>query len=429
MTGGDHSKPPAQKPPSSSAAQSGGGSRKSRWSSSNNNDGVGVGVNIKNSNSTAGQKSAEKRPWRPNPSPKPGPATPSQAPPKHPNSLSDPSPRSGPAPIPPPAPFSFPDPAALGPPPPPSYGFHMLERRSIVLADGSVRSYFALPPDYQDFPPPPRYVDPIGNRFLGPEFGRFPPPISPEGFRDRREHWDRADVSMKRKYPGEEEHDRRNERGELNGQRQQFMQYPNSGASSPFRRSFGEDMRAPKHMRVGSGGYESGGQVPKNLEVDQVALKKLFLHYVKLVYENPAERKKYLEDGKRGRLQCLVCGRSSKDVEDIHGMIMHAYGSDDGNKRVDHLGLHRALCLVMGWDFSKVPDHSKAYQILPTEVAAANRDDLIIWPPHVIVHNTSTGKGKEERMEGYGNKAMDNIIRGLGPGLSGLRDNSSVVYP
>nr|DAD43225.1 TPA_asm: hypothetical protein HUJ06_001455 [Nelumbo nucifera] len=48
----------------------------------------------------------------------------------------------------------------------------MLERRTIVLADGSVRSYFALPPDYQDFPTPIRPLD------IPDEFGFSPGTLS-----------------------------------------------------------------------------------------------------------------------------------------------------------------------------------------------------------------------------------------------------------
>lgn len=67
----------------------------------------------------------------------------------------------------------------------------------------------------------------------------------------------------------------------------------------------------------------------------------------------------------------------------------------------------------MGWNYSKPPDNSKAYQLLSADEAAANQDDLISWPPVVIIHNTITGKGKDGRVEGFGNKAMDNIIRGI----------------
>lgn len=380
--------------------------------------------------------------------------------------------------LPPPgAQFPFPDPSHLGPPPPPTYGFHMLDRRTIVLADGSVRSYFALPPEYQDFTPPIRPpMDPAG-RFmpmgpggLRPELGfdkRFPPgggPMSPEGFRGERDdrygigrhnqdYWNSLGLDgrggpqegpMKRKY-GEDDRDRREERDgigrdgkdELARHRQQLLHYGNvgsnpngyalgagdrgeflAGTSSPFGR--GDDMRSSKYMRLG-GGYDSlhlrqGGENVslKHRDVDQKALKDAFLRFVKLVNENTNQRKNYLEDGKQGPLQCVACDRSSKDFPDMHALIMHTYHSDNADLLVDHLGLHKALCILMGWNYSKPPDNSKAYQLLSADEAAANEGDLIMWPPLVIIHNTCTGKGRDGRMEGFGNKAMDVKLRDLG---------------
>lgn len=97
----------------------------------------------------------------------------------------------------------------------------------------------------------------------------------------------------------------------------------------------------------------------------------------------------------------------------MNALIMHAYNSDNADLHVDHLGLHKALCVLMGWNYSKPPDNAKAYQFLPADEAAANQDDMIMWPPMVIIHNTVTGKGKDGRMEGLGNKAMDSRIRGI----------------
>jgi hypothetical protein len=105
--------------------------------------------------------------------------------------------------------------------------------------------------------------------------------------------------------------------------------------------------------------------------------------------------------------------RSSKDFPDMHALIMHTYSSDNADVRVDHLGLHKALCVLMGWNHSKPPDNSKAYQFLPADAAGANQDDLIMWPPMVIIHNTITGKGKDGRIEGLGNRAMDSKVRGI----------------
>lgn len=180
---------------------------------------------------------------------------------------------------------------------------------------------------------------------------------------------------------------------------------------------FDEETRAAKYMRTTPGAVGPSVVKHKYDEVDHAMLKKVFLHFVKVINENVALRKSYLvEDGKQGRLQCIACRRSSKDFSDMHGLIMHTYNSDNADLRVDHLGLHKALCVLMGWNYSKPPDNSKAYKFLPPDEAAANQDDLIMWPPVVIIHNTLTGKGKDGRMEGLGNKAMDKTIRDLGFG-------------
>ncbi|KAL2922662.1 Protein SUPPRESSOR OF GENE SILENCING 3 [Bienertia sinuspersici] len=288
----------------------------------------------------------------------------------------------------PPFPFS--------PPPPPSYGFHLLDRRTIVLADSSVRTYFALPPDYQDFTPPPR-----------PRFGPPPHPFKRKfGFGDDADS-DAVDHFAR--------------------QKQQLLQFANagshpgpglpSGTSSPFSRRNDEEYRTNnKYMRfdgASSTTTTTNNNNNNNVGVDP-AVMKAFLNFVKLLNENSTQRKNYLENGKHGPLQCLACARSSKDFQDVHALIMHAYNSENADLRVDHLGLHRALCVLMGWNYMRAPDNSRTYQLLPAEEAAAYQNDLIMWPPMVIINNTNTGKGKDGRMEGLGNKAMDSKLRDLG---------------
>lgn len=237
----------------------------------------------------------------------------------------------------------------------------MLERRTIVLADGSVRSYFALPLDYHEFTPPARSMDlaarflPMGSAGSGHEYGgfdhRFPPggPMSPDELRGAREeqfgrarpqdHWNSrgtderggpADSSMKRKFNDDNEKDRKDEKDDFSRRQQQLLHNGNAngfltgsgerrgdflaGTSDPYGRT--EDTRFSKYMRVG-GSYENEGLrlgsgknvAPKYLEVDQSALRKAFLHFVKTINENANQKKNYLEDGKHGRLQCLACAR------------------------------------------------------------------------------------------------------------------------
>ncbi|XP_051128306.1 uncharacterized protein LOC127249520 [Andrographis paniculata] len=311
------------------------------------------------------------------------------------------------------------------PPPPPAYGFHMLERRSIALADGSVRSYFALPPDYENAPLMPR----PGFRPQLHGFGldRPPFPMSPEFLgSDARVRNSGPESGLKRKF-GEEE--RRGRDDGFERQRQQLLQYgnanpnPNSNANvnvnvnvnvpgpsgvHDFRR--GEEERAPKNMRLFQ---ENVGKL-KHSEVDQNALKKAFLHFVKLIFESAHQRKKYLADGKQGRVPCLPCERSSKEFPDTHSLVMHAYNTDNADSVVDHLAFHKALCILMGWNYSVPPDNSKAYRNFSADDAHANQYDLIMWPPTVLIHNTISGKGRDGRIEGLGNRAMDSILRDLG---------------
>ncbi|XP_037418840.1 early nodulin-75-like [Triticum dicoccoides] len=167
--------------------------------------------------------------------------------------------------------------------------------------------------------------------------------------------------------------------------------------------------RHPKQSR-----FEPPPHQPSQMQqppVDRQALRKAFLKYSKMLNENSAQKRIYLEGG---RVQCLPCGRSSKDFADVHGLVMHAYNPPNADSFVDHLGLHKALCVLKGWDYTKVPDNSKAYQSLPPDLVRANREDLIIWPPTVIIRNTTTGRKKDGRSEGLGNKEMDKKIAELG---------------
>uniref|UniRef100_A0A0E0CVF9 XS domain-containing protein n=1 Tax=Oryza meridionalis TaxID=40149 RepID=A0A0E0CVF9_9ORYZ len=255
-------------------------------------------------------------------------------------------------------------------PPPPSYGFHNLDRRTMLLADGSVRTYFALPPDYP-FEPTPLPQLPHLPRGAGPDVWppHHPPPQQ------------LAQHDAKRKHLAE--HDE------------------------------GFHSRLPKQPRFEAAPPPQQQQqlLPPHAAVDRHALRRAFLKYAKMLNESAAQRRSYLEGG---RVPCLACGRSSKDFADVHGLVMHAYNPPNADSFIDHLGLHKALCVLMGWDYTKVPENSKAYQSLLPDLVQASREDLIIWPPTVIIHNTATGRKKDGRAEGLGNKEMDKKISELG---------------
>ncbi|XP_020258244.1 uncharacterized protein LOC109834620 [Asparagus officinalis] len=152
----------------------------------------------------------------------------------------------------------------------------------------------------------------------------------------------------------------------------------------------------------------------RRAEVEGGDIQEAFLKCSKLINESLTERMKYLEDGKSVSLRCIICGRTSKSFSGVHDLIMHAYTSEMSELRVDHLGLHKALCVLMGWNYAKAPETSKAYQLLSADEAAANKEDLIVWPPTVIIHNINTGRRKDGRMDGMSDKEVDMKLKELG---------------
>lgn len=94
----------------------------------------------------------------------------------------------------------------------------------------------------------------------------------------------------------------------------------------------------------------------------------------------------------------LICfnpfvGSLSKEFVDTHSLVTHAFHSLKVGLRTEHLGLHKALCVLMGWSWAVPPDNSRAYQMRPGPEHEALKEDLIIWPPVVIVRNFSAING------------------------------------
>ncbi|VFQ79840.1 unnamed protein product [Cuscuta campestris] len=320
----------------------------------------------------------------------------------------------------------FPDP----PPAAPAYGFQMLERRRIVLADGTVMTYFALPPDYHDFSPL------VHRENRGPHLGfdrqfQLIPDLrskfqgnSPLHSRDH-DYRDSLGLDggnamvqghespMTRKFW--DDNGEADDGGLYRKKRQQLLQPVNEDRSSPGLSGL-RTGREPEEV----GTTEENEHPLKHHEVDQNDLKRAFFHFAKAVYECAKLKNRYLANGKEGHVRCTVCDRDSKYYSDTHSLIMHAYHSDNADSTVDHLGFHKALCVLMGWNYLIPPSGSKSYQLFSAKEASANVDDLIIWPPLVLIQNTITGKRGDGTVEGLGNKFMDQYLteRGFKGGKS-----------
>lgn len=141
-----------------------------------------------------------------------------------------------------------------------------------------------------------------------------------------------------------------------------------------------------------------------------------FLKYSKMVNANPAVQRRYKEEGKAGSLFCIVCGRSaSKEFMDTQRLVTHAFMSHKAGLRAEHLGLHKAICVLLGWS-TVVPDDTITWvpQVLPKAEALAQKEDLILWPPVIIVHNISFSHTNPEMWKVVTMEALEAFIRGKG---------------
>ncbi|XP_030504005.2 uncharacterized protein LOC115719197 [Cannabis sativa] len=127
-------------------------------------------------------------------------------------------------------------------------------------------------------------------------------------------------------------------------------------------------------------------------------VEKAFFKFIKNLHEHPAQRRKYLDQEGESTLKCCVCG-SSKEFLCPLELVKHALTSHKRELRAEHLGFHKALCVLLGWNSATAPNTPWVLQILPRAEATALREDLIIWPPVVIIQNISiANRNLDERV-------------------------------
>ncbi|KAI5067827.1 hypothetical protein GOP47_0018355 [Adiantum capillus-veneris] len=136
------------------------------------------------------------------------------------------------------------------------------------------------------------------------------------------------------------------------------------------------------------------------------------LKYAKILNEDQEQRKKYEEQGKAGTLLCIACGRLSKTFTDTHSLVMHTLQSQKKGLRAEHLGLCKAICSIMRWRHTIDPAGGKAYQDCSAEEAKSNNEDLILWPPAVIVHYVA--KKIEGQQETVAESAVKDFLKDTG---------------
>ncbi|XP_042499904.1 uncharacterized protein LOC122078105 [Macadamia integrifolia] len=140
-----------------------------------------------------------------------------------------------------------------------------------------------------------------------------------------------------------------------------------------------------------------------------------FLRFSKQLNENPAHQRRYKEQGNAGSLLCIVCGSQSKEFGDTRSLVTHALMSQK-QSRADHWGLHKAICVLMGWNSTVPRDGIWVHADLPHAEALALKEDLILWPPLVIIHNSSIGNKDPDRRKVLTIEDMEAILKEMGFG-------------
>lgn len=108
----------------------------------------------------------------------------------------------------------------------------------------------------------------------------------------------------------------------------------------------------------------------------------------------------------------MISIRKSKEFLDTLDLTTHALTFRATGSRAEHLGLHKALCILMGWSSAVGPNGTWVRQALPDADALAQRKDLVIWPPMVIIHNSSIANPATDERVILSVEEMKAILRG-----------------
>ncbi|KAH9606446.1 hypothetical protein KSS87_002844 [Heliosperma pusillum] len=125
---------------------------------------------------------------------------------------------------------------------------------------------------------------------------------------------------------------------------------------------------------------------PENPKKFEQNVDEWFVKCMAHLMENISYQKKFKDEGSGCRLKCVICS-SFKEFHETKEVAAHAFSSLKVGYRAQHLGFHRALCVLMGWDSAAAANGRWVCQSLPESVAWTLREDIIIWPPVVIIQN------------------------------------------
>ncbi|KAI4385448.1 hypothetical protein MLD38_003472 [Melastoma candidum] len=141
-----------------------------------------------------------------------------------------------------------------------------------------------------------------------------------------------------------------------------------------------------------------------------------FLRYFKFLNETSAQRRKYTNQGGSGTFRCRVCGSNSKEFGDVKALAMHMFMCQAFGLRSEHLGFHKAICVLVGWDSSYSPDMPWVPRQISGGAASDFRSSLIIWPPVVVICNSSLARPTSEERTLVTIEDLEKILKGWGYG-------------
>ncbi|CAN4106570.1 unnamed protein product [Withania somnifera] len=153
---------------------------------------------------------------------------------------------------------------------------------------------------------------------------------------------------------------------------------------------------------------------PENSKDFKQLVQNAFFRFVRHLNETPAKRRKYSEQA--GSLKCLVCGRDSEEFADSESLVRHALTSSKAGLRSQHLGLHKACCALMGWKTADAHKDSWVREKLSNAETVALKEDLIIWPPVVIIHNSSITSSNPDQRVLVSAEELESKLRDMGFG-------------
>lgn len=94
-------------------------------------------------------------------------------------------------------------------------------------------------------------------------------------------------------------------------------------------------------------------------------------------------------------------------------LVRHAFMSHKVGLRAQHLGLQKAICVLMGWN-TFVPHDMITWvpEVLPDAEAMAQKEDLILWPPIVIIRNISMSNSNPKEQKVIPIEGVEAFLRG-----------------